>query len=170
MLTISGGSPIAVLYGAYHFAENLGVRFYLHGDVIPDERISLPLPALDETAQAAVRHPRHPAVPRLPRRPRLVEPGRLPGLRDATGQAEDEFPRAAHLSGRWPECRTAGLDRAAAGRERRRHGEVQLPVLLGQHARNGTWGYAAIEDLRLYLRRRAALPGRRLRAGRDARA
>ena len=48
MLTISGGSPIAVLYGAYHFAEKLGVRFYLHGDVIPDERISLSLPMLDE--------------------------------------------------------------------------------------------------------------------------
>ena len=48
MLTISGGSPIAVLYGAYHFAEKLGVRFYLHGDVIPDERISLSLPVLDE--------------------------------------------------------------------------------------------------------------------------
>jgi hypothetical protein len=48
VLTISGGSPIAVLYGAYHFAEKLGVRFYLHGDVVPDQRISLCLPVLDE--------------------------------------------------------------------------------------------------------------------------
>ncbi len=48
VLTITGGSPIAVLYGAYHFAEKLGVRFYLHGDVVPDGRIPFSLPALDE--------------------------------------------------------------------------------------------------------------------------
>ncbi|MBL7133288.1 MAG: hypothetical protein ISS78_04265 [Phycisphaerae bacterium] len=48
-LTISGGSDVAVLYGAYHFAEKLGVRFYLHGDVIPDKQIALAIPALDET-------------------------------------------------------------------------------------------------------------------------
>ena len=48
VLTISGGSPIAVLYGAYDFAEKLGVRFYLHGDVVPEEKISLSLPVLDE--------------------------------------------------------------------------------------------------------------------------
>ena len=41
--TISGGSGVGVLYGAYRFAEKIGVRFYLHGDVIPDERLaSLP--------------------------------------------------------------------------------------------------------------------------------
>jgi len=40
-LEISGGSDLAVLYGAYRFAEHLGVRFYLHGDVIPDRRIAL---------------------------------------------------------------------------------------------------------------------------------
>ena len=48
MLTISGGSPIAVLYGAYHLSEKLGVRFYLHGDVVPDGKIPLSLPMLDE--------------------------------------------------------------------------------------------------------------------------
>jgi len=37
------------LYGAYRFAEHLGVRFFLHGDVIPDERIAWELPDLDET-------------------------------------------------------------------------------------------------------------------------
>jgi len=46
-LTISGGSPLALLYGAYEFAEQLGVRFYLHGDVIPDKKISFSLPDLD---------------------------------------------------------------------------------------------------------------------------
>jgi len=50
-LTITGGSDIAVLYGAYHVAEKLGVRFYLHGDTIPDEQIALAIPTLDETHQ-----------------------------------------------------------------------------------------------------------------------
>ena len=40
---------MAVLYAAYHFAETLGVRFYLHGDVLPDRRIPFVLPDLDET-------------------------------------------------------------------------------------------------------------------------
>ena len=46
-LKISGGSPQAVLYGAYEFAEQLGVRFYLYGDVIPDQKIPFALPDLD---------------------------------------------------------------------------------------------------------------------------
>jgi len=49
VLQIGGGSDVAVLYGAYDFAEKLGVRFYLHGDVIPDERTALVIPPLDET-------------------------------------------------------------------------------------------------------------------------
>jgi hypothetical protein len=48
-LTIAGGSDVGVLYGAYAFVEKLGVRFYLHGDTIPDEKIPLALPVLDET-------------------------------------------------------------------------------------------------------------------------
>lgn len=36
-LSIRGGSDIGVLYGAYAYAELLGVRFALHGDIIPDE-------------------------------------------------------------------------------------------------------------------------------------
>lgn len=36
-LYINGGSDKAVLYGVYSYAEYLGVRFALHGDVIPDE-------------------------------------------------------------------------------------------------------------------------------------
>jgi len=50
VLNITGGSGVAVLYGAYHFAELIGIRFYLHGDVIPDEKIGLlKLPDIDET-------------------------------------------------------------------------------------------------------------------------
>ncbi|MHC4199043.1 MAG: hypothetical protein ACYSU0_03565, partial [Planctomycetota bacterium] len=50
-LTISGGSDVAVLYGAYHLAERFGVRFYLHGDVIPDRQVALAIPTLDEGHQ-----------------------------------------------------------------------------------------------------------------------
>lgn len=46
-LIISGGTPQAILFGAYEFAEQLGVRFYLHGDVIPDEKIVFLIPELN---------------------------------------------------------------------------------------------------------------------------
>jgi hypothetical protein len=49
-LTVSGGSDLAVLYGAYAFAERLGVRFDLQSDVIPDGKIPFAIPALEETA------------------------------------------------------------------------------------------------------------------------
>lgn len=48
-LQISGGNDLGVLYGVYRFAEHLGVRFYLHGDVIPDQKTAFELPQLDET-------------------------------------------------------------------------------------------------------------------------
>lgn len=47
---ITGGSDVGVLYGAYRYAECLGVRFYLHGDVIPDERLRA-LPSVNETGK-----------------------------------------------------------------------------------------------------------------------
>jgi hypothetical protein len=47
-LEIVGGDDLGVLYGAYRFAEKLGVRFYLHGDVVPDTTIPLKLPKLNE--------------------------------------------------------------------------------------------------------------------------
>ena len=48
---IAGGDAIGTLYGAYRFAEHLGVRFYLHGDTIPDEQITLKIPNLNETGK-----------------------------------------------------------------------------------------------------------------------
>ncbi len=48
ILLLAGGDDPGVLYAAYHFAEILGVRFYLHGDVIPDDQAPLVWPALDE--------------------------------------------------------------------------------------------------------------------------
>ena len=50
-LTISGGSDVGVLYGAYAFVGKLGVRFYLHGDVVPDGNIPFAIPQLDETCK-----------------------------------------------------------------------------------------------------------------------
>ncbi len=49
-ITITGGGDLGVLYGAYRFAELLGVRFYLHGDVIPDERLTA-WPEVNETGK-----------------------------------------------------------------------------------------------------------------------
>ena len=48
ILLVAGGDSIGALYGAYRLAEHLGVRFYLHGDVIPDQRIPLALPRIHE--------------------------------------------------------------------------------------------------------------------------
>ncbi|MFA5814285.1 MAG: hypothetical protein WC865_01505 [Bacteroidales bacterium] len=54
-MVIAGGSDVAVLYGAYAFAEKLGVRFQLDGDVIPDAQIPFSLPGLDETHKPVFR-------------------------------------------------------------------------------------------------------------------
>jgi len=48
ILYVAGGDAVGTLYGAYRVAEKLGVRFFLHGDTIPDGRIPLSLPDLDE--------------------------------------------------------------------------------------------------------------------------
>jgi hypothetical protein len=45
---ICGGDEFGTLYGVYRFIEHFGVRFYLHGDVLPDNKISLKIPDLDE--------------------------------------------------------------------------------------------------------------------------
>jgi hypothetical protein len=50
-LLIVGGDDVGVLYGAYAFAGKLGVRFYLHGDVVPDEKIPFSVPELNETGK-----------------------------------------------------------------------------------------------------------------------
>ncbi len=49
-ITIAGGDELGVLYGAYRFVEALGVRFYLHGDVVPDEPLAA-LPTVNETGK-----------------------------------------------------------------------------------------------------------------------
>jgi len=51
ILVIAGGDSIGTLYGSYKFAEHLGVRFYLHGDVVPDEQQKFSLPDVNETGK-----------------------------------------------------------------------------------------------------------------------
>jgi hypothetical protein len=51
VLLLAGGDDAGTLYAAYRFAEHLGVRFYLHGDVIPDERMPPRLATIDEVGR-----------------------------------------------------------------------------------------------------------------------
>jgi len=51
VLLVIGGDDIGTLYGAYRLAEHFGVRFFLHGDVVPDEQVALKLPELEETGK-----------------------------------------------------------------------------------------------------------------------
>ena len=78
-LFIAGGDGPGVLYAAYAFAEKLGVRFYLDGDVVPDERIAFRDARPRRDGPAPVPAARHPAVPRFSRGAGLVERGRLQG-------------------------------------------------------------------------------------------
>jgi hypothetical protein len=57
-LIIAGNSSASTLYGAYRFAEKLGCRFYLHGDVLPDARIELNLEGFDEKGQPVTKNGR----------------------------------------------------------------------------------------------------------------
>ncbi|MFO7934387.1 MAG: hypothetical protein R6U78_09925 [Bacteroidales bacterium] len=48
ILVISGYDCQAVVYGAYRFAEHLGISFDLAGDIIPDMKIELDITGFDE--------------------------------------------------------------------------------------------------------------------------
>ncbi len=48
---IVGGDEVGALYGAYRFAEKLGVRFGLDEDVLPDAPLTGGLPDMDETGK-----------------------------------------------------------------------------------------------------------------------
>ncbi|MFH1069997.1 MAG: alpha-glucuronidase family glycosyl hydrolase, partial [Candidatus Glassbacteria bacterium] len=50
-LLVAGGDEVGTLYGAYRLAERLGVRFYLHGDEVPDSQMAASLPEVDETGR-----------------------------------------------------------------------------------------------------------------------
>ena len=48
-LLVAGGDSVGALYGAYQVCEKLGVRFYLHGDVMPEQKSPPVLPIINET-------------------------------------------------------------------------------------------------------------------------
>ncbi|MHC4505281.1 MAG: malectin domain-containing carbohydrate-binding protein, partial [Planctomycetota bacterium] len=52
---VTGGDDVGTLYAAYRLAESLGVRFYMHGDVVPDGRIAPSLPDVDEAGKPLFR-------------------------------------------------------------------------------------------------------------------
>lgn len=54
-ICIVGGGDSGVLYGAYRFAEALGIRFGLHGDVVPDGWMKASLPTVNEQASPLFR-------------------------------------------------------------------------------------------------------------------
>jgi len=51
ILVITGHDSISTLYGAYRFAEHLGVGFSLTRDVIPDKQITLDISGFDEVGE-----------------------------------------------------------------------------------------------------------------------
>lgn len=73
VLLVVGGDEVGTLYAAYRFAERLGVRFYLEGDVIPDAPIALPAPQ-SRTIRAVERLQRR--APKDLAMPALDETGR----------------------------------------------------------------------------------------------
>ncbi len=48
---ITGGDILGTLYAAYRFIEHFGVRFYMHGDTIPDGVVELEWPEINEVGK-----------------------------------------------------------------------------------------------------------------------
>lgn len=51
ILLLCGKDSVATLYACYHFIETLGIRFFLHADVIPDKIITFSIPDLNISAR-----------------------------------------------------------------------------------------------------------------------
>jgi len=51
VVLVAGGDPTGALYGAYRLAEQMGVRFYMHGDVVPDKPIAPAIRIAAETGK-----------------------------------------------------------------------------------------------------------------------
>ena len=54
-LVIGGGSPAATLWAVYELVERWGVRYLLHGDVLPPDPVPLSLPAADVVLEPNLR-------------------------------------------------------------------------------------------------------------------
>lgn len=51
ILVIAGYDPLSTLYGAYRFAEHLGVDYDLTSDIIPDKKMKLSIADFDEVGE-----------------------------------------------------------------------------------------------------------------------
>ena len=51
IVRVIGGDDAGLLYGAYRFCELIGIRFYLHGDVVPDQPLTGGLPLVNDTGK-----------------------------------------------------------------------------------------------------------------------
>jgi len=51
-VSVVGGDDVGTLYGVYRLAERMGVRFYLHGDVVPDAPVPLGFQEFSEDGHA----------------------------------------------------------------------------------------------------------------------
>jgi hypothetical protein len=51
VILAAGGDTTGTLYAAYRLAEHLGVRFYMHGDVVPDKQIPPAIAPIDEVGK-----------------------------------------------------------------------------------------------------------------------
>jgi hypothetical protein len=90
---VVGGDDIGTLYGAYRLAEYLGVRFFLHGDVVPDEQVPLTMPEVDDAVPTRERETRL-------RRGKVPRPDANGSCREGSGREETTCPadRLAGLS------------------------------------------------------------------------
>ena len=162
VVLVVGGDPTGTLYAAYRLAEHLGVRFYLDGDVLPDDRVPLVLSGLDEVGRPLFDRRGIQPFHDFPEGPDWWNAddykailAQLPKLR-MNFFGLHTYPQG----GVGPEPLTwiGLLWRHWAGRE----GEVQLS-LPPLHHRQRHLGLSPHEDRRLPLRRGRAVRPRRLR-------
>ncbi|MBI1916776.1 MAG: hypothetical protein HYS12_18880 [Planctomycetes bacterium] len=54
-LLVGGGSPVATLWAVYELGHHFGIRYLLHGDVMPAEKPALKLDGLDRVLEPTLR-------------------------------------------------------------------------------------------------------------------
>ena len=151
VLLVVGGDPIGTLYGAYRLAEHLGVRFYLHGDVVPDKQMPLEMPILDETGKPLFDRRGIQPFHDFPEGPDWWNRDGYKADPRPVAEDGDELLRAAHLSRGRRGAGAAGLDRPARARSTptaTREGQLSLAALHDRQ-RHRRVGLPAEEDERL---------------------
>ena len=170
IILLAGGDDVGTLYAAYQFAEQLGVRFYLHGDVIPDQRVPLELGDMDQVGKPLFTTRGIQPFHDFPEGPDWWDADAYKAILAQLAEDADELLRLAHLSGRWCRPGANSLDRSAERHRRRRTGVSQLSVpAFRDEQRDRRLGLSTAEDERLCVRRIPDVRPRRLRARLHAR-